>query len=62
MVLNEFAAHGGGVPVSVGGSGVIGSVTVSGLPQREDHELVVEALCVETGHAYARLRLAPEER
>jgi uncharacterized protein (UPF0303 family) len=35
-------------------------VTVSGLPQREDHSFVVEALCLVTGRDYATLRLPPE--
>ncbi|MEU2061734.1 heme-degrading domain-containing protein [Streptomyces sp. NPDC013455] len=41
---DAYAAHGGSFPVTVEGAGVIGSVTVSGLPQLQDHRLVVEAL------------------
>ncbi|WP_329279147.1 heme-degrading domain-containing protein [Streptomyces sp. NBC_00691] len=41
---DRYAAHGGAFPVAVEGAGVIGSVTVSGLPQAEDHAMVVEAL------------------
>lgn len=45
----EFASHGGAFPLTVKGAGVIGVVTVSGLPQRQDHEFVVEALCAVLG-------------
>ncbi|HEY3936523.1 MAG TPA: heme-degrading domain-containing protein [Bryobacteraceae bacterium] len=55
LTLAEYAAHGGSFPLSVSGAGVIGSVTVSGLPQREDHQLVVEALCFETGQDFDKL-------
>ena len=54
----EYASHGGAFPLTVAGAGVIGSVTVSGLPQRADHELVVEALCAHLGHGYSKLALA----
>ena len=54
----DYAAHGGSFPLNVFGTGIVGSVTVSGLPQREDHNLVVEALCLITGHDHEALRLA----
>ncbi len=57
LTLDEFAAHGGGFPLAVTGAGVIGSVTVSGLPQRDDHQLVVEALCLELGLDFGALTL-----
>jgi uncharacterized protein (UPF0303 family) len=40
----DFAAHGGSVPVRVAGIGVVAAATVSGLPQRDDHAMVVEAM------------------
>lgn len=55
----DYASHGGAFPITIAGTGVIGSVTVSGLPQRDDHELVVEALCLERNRHYADLRLPP---
>ena len=41
---DTYAAHGGSFPITVTGAGTIGTVTVSGLPQLEDHTMVVEAL------------------
>jgi uncharacterized protein (UPF0303 family) len=40
----DYAVHGGAFPITLAGTGVVGAVIVSGLPQREDHALVVEAL------------------
>jgi uncharacterized protein (UPF0303 family) len=40
----RYAAHGGAFPIAVRGVGPIGVVVVSGLPQLEDHRMVVAAL------------------
>ncbi len=53
----DYAAHGGSFPIVVKGTGCVGAVTVSGLPQRDDHNLVVEALCDVLGADYDALRL-----
>jgi uncharacterized protein (UPF0303 family) len=40
----RYAAHGGSFPVRIRDVGVVGAVTVSGLPQADDHALVVDAI------------------
>ena len=60
LSLAEYATHGGSFPLNVQGAGIVGSATVSGLPMRQDHELVVEALCELLGRDYETLRLSPE--
>jgi len=53
----DYASHGGSFPIRVVNAGIVAAITVSGLPQRADHELVVEALSAELDHNYAELRL-----
>jgi uncharacterized protein (UPF0303 family) len=41
---SEYVDHGGSFPLLVRGLGCVGSITVSGLAQEEDHALVVDVL------------------
>jgi len=45
----RYAAHGGGFPVLVRSVGPVGVIVVSGLPQLEDHRLIVAALRAHLG-------------
>lgn len=40
----DHADHGGAVPIRVRGTGIVAVATVSGLPQVEDHKLVVRGI------------------
>ena len=42
---NDYAILGGGFPIHVIGTGVIGSVACSALPHEDDHRLLLTALC-----------------
>ena len=40
----DYVAAGGSFPIHVRGAGVVGAVTISGLPQEEDHAFVTRAI------------------
>ena len=40
----EYAFHGGSFPLRLRGTGVVGTMSVSGLRQEDDHALVVQAI------------------
>ena len=47
--IADYVLAGGGFPIAVKGAGVIGVIAVSGLPERDDHGVVVDALCAHLG-------------
>ncbi|RUZ77055.1 heme-degrading domain-containing protein [Mesorhizobium sp. M7A.F.Ca.US.006.01.1.1] len=47
--IADYVLAGGGFPVTLKSAGVIGVIAVSGLPEREDHGVVVDALCDHLG-------------
>lgn len=55
----DFVLAGGGFPIWVKHAGMIGSICVSGLHERDDHRLVVEALCDHLGLDSTGLALPP---
>ena len=57
LSLRNFGFAGGGFPIAMQGVGLIGVVAVSGLPQRDDHAMVVEALAELAGVPLAEVAL-----
>jgi uncharacterized protein (UPF0303 family) len=53
----DYASHGGSFPLRVHNAGVVGTVTVSGAPQREDHAIVVTVLAELCGVPLAEVEL-----
>ena len=54
---SEFMAHGGSFPIFLGAT-CIGAITVSGLPQRDDHDVVTRTLAQFLGVAVQDIALA----
>jgi uncharacterized protein (UPF0303 family) len=58
--IADYVLAGGGFPIHVKGAGVLGVIAVSGLPERQDHGVVVDALCDHLGLDKGALALPPE--
>ncbi|RUX04659.1 MAG: heme-degrading domain-containing protein [Mesorhizobium sp.] len=58
--IADYVLAGGGFPVAVKGAGVIGVIAVSGLPERQDHGVVVDALCDHLGIDRRELALSAD--
>jgi len=41
---SDYAPHGGCFPIIIKDTGVVGTITISGLAQEDDHKLVVQAI------------------
>lgn len=49
----DYVIAGGGFPIRVPGAGIVGTLTISGLPGRKDHGVAVDALCDHLGRSRA---------
>lgn len=59
LPIEDYVLAGGGFPIKVKGVGVIGAIAVSGLPERQDHEVVVAAIADHLGIARGDVALGP---
>lgn len=44
LPLSDYVGAGGGFPLFIEGEGLVGTITVSGLPDQEDHDLLISSL------------------
>lgn len=56
----DYVIAGGGFPLRVTGAGIIGCLTISGLPGRSDHGVAVDALCDHLGRDRSEFALPQE--
>ena len=45
LPVTDYVLAGGGFPVMIKGVGAVGAFGVSGLPERQDHGIIVDTLC-----------------
>jgi uncharacterized protein (UPF0303 family) len=57
----DYVIAGGGFPIRVKGAGIVGCLTISGLPGRSDHGVAVAALCDLLGFDRAAYALSEAE-
>ncbi|MCV0393985.1 MAG: heme-degrading domain-containing protein [Rhizobiaceae bacterium] len=57
LSVEDYVLAGGGFPIRVANAGMVGGIAVSGLPEREDHKLIVAALCKHLGVEHRPLAL-----
>ncbi len=53
----DYVIAGGGFPIRVPGAGIVGALTISGLPGWKDHAVAVDALCDHLGKSRASYAL-----
>ena len=61
LSLRDHAVAGGGFPILLRGTGCVGTITVSGLPMRDDHNVIVEVLANWLNQSLSELVLGPQE-
>ncbi len=59
LPIEDYVLAGGGFPIRIKGVGVIGVIAVSGLPERQDHEVVVAAIADHLGVPRQEVALGP---
>ena len=57
LPARDYAHHGGSVPIRVKSVGCVGTATISGLPQREEHNIVVQVMAELLGLDWTAYRL-----
>lgn len=56
---SDYVVTGGAFPIKLTGTGVVGAIGVAGAHERDDHGLIVEAMCHQIGIEYGALALPP---